>query len=42
MYTDVSPGTDIDVLNDALFQGAIARFAGLPEMSAVVVSTQAT
>ena len=36
MYTDVTPGTDIDVLHDALFHGAIARLQGLPEMSAIV------
>ena len=40
MYTDFSPGTDIDVLHDALFQGAIVRLEGLPEMSGIVAFTR--
>jgi hypothetical protein len=40
MYTDFSLGTDIDALHDALFQGTIARLAGLPEMSALVALTR--
>src|ERR1700748_645340 len=40
MYTGFPPGTNIDVLHDALFQGTIARLDGLPEMSAVVAFTR--
>ena len=40
MYTDCTPGTDIDVLHDALFHGAIARLQGFPEMSAIVASAR--
>ncbi len=36
MYTDFSPGTDIDVLHDALFRGTIARLDSIPQMSAIV------
>src|SRR4029077_20856218 len=40
MYTEFAPGSDVDVLHDALFQGAIARLNNLKEMSAIVGFTQ--
>jgi hypothetical protein len=40
MYTDFTPGTDIDVLHDALFHGKIARLVGRREMSAIVAFTR--
>ncbi len=40
MYTDFAPGTDVDALHEALFEGAIVRFGGLAEMSAIVALTK--
>jgi hypothetical protein len=40
MYTEFPPGTDIDALHEALFQGAIAKFGNLPEMTAIVAFTR--
>ena len=40
MYTDFAPGTNIDAIHEALFEGAIARFDSLPEMSAIVAFTR--
>ena len=36
MYTEFAPGSDIDALHDALFQGTIAQLNNLHEMTAIV------
>jgi len=40
MYTEAAASTDADTLHQSLFQGAILRFRGLAEMSAIVGFTR--